>query len=60
MNETRQDALGVVTRTLAADYGCDEDAFQRKGIRFCIAPEKEPGGSKSRPSSLLCSQWGKA
>ncbi len=34
MNDTREAALSVVRRTLAADCGCDEKAFELDGISF--------------------------
>ncbi len=44
VNENRRAALEVVRRTLAADYGCDEGAFERDGIIFCAAPKKGARG----------------
>ncbi len=44
VNETRHSALEVVSRTLAADYGCDEGAFQQDGVFFCVAPGKGARG----------------
>ncbi len=59
MNRTRGSALDLVRRTLAADYGCDEAAFERDGINFCIAPEKGARGFEIPAKFLAVISMGK-
>jgi GNAT superfamily N-acetyltransferase len=44
VNKDLKSALEIVNRTLAADYGCDEEAFQSESICFCLAPQKGARG----------------
>ncbi len=59
MNGTRQTALEVVSRTLAADYGCGEGDFKQDGIVFCVAPEKGARGFEIPDSFLGVVSMGK-
>ena len=42
MNDTREAAFSVVSRTLAADCGCDEKAFELDGISSFVGPKNAP------------------
>lgn len=51
--ENRPSALALVRKVLAADFGCDEAAFQAEGVTISTTPSRVGGRRYSRPTEFL-------